>query len=347
MLMVTGDNRKIRFTVFPRMRVLPGQKSNPYIQDFVASLEQTGEATVVNPPHKNPLFSLLSMRRWGDVFVFNWYENVPDYKYGTIQTVVALLLVLGVKICGRKIIWVLHNKDPHRQGHAKQKRFLTRFIARHSDVILTHAREGIDLAKRYDRRAGEKTFFLNHPTKNRLPKSRPTEPMVYDLLIWGQISRYKGVMEYIHYLKNNPCKELKICIAGACSSQSLAEEIASELTDTVTFINRALSFEELARYIEQSAFVLIPYNPESILSSGTLMDSLSFGTKVIGPDTGSFRDYAQEKRLNVYTFRDYKDIEGIVTRYKDSPVSWEGYREFLEENSWNHFAHRVVELVKK
>ncbi|AHF12554.1 exopolysaccharide biosynthesis protein [Barnesiella viscericola DSM 18177] len=337
----------IRFTIFPRLLVLPGQKSNPYIQDFVSSLEQTGEAVVVNPPHKNPLFSLLPMKRWGDVFVFNWYENVPDYKYGPIQTVFALLLVLGAKMCGRKIVWVLHNKGPHRQEHVKQKRFLTRFIARHSDLILTHAREGIDLARRYDRRAEAKTCFLHHPTKNRLPKSRPTGPVMYDLLIWGQISRYKGVIEYVRYLRNNPCKGVRVCIVGACPSQSLAEEITRELTDTITFINRSPSFEELARYVEQSAFVLEPYKPESVLSSGTLMDSLSFGAKVIGPDTGSFKDYAQEKRLNVYTFRDYREIDEIVTRYRDCPVSWEGYRDFLEENSWPNFGRRVVELVKK
>lgn len=337
----------IRFTIFPRLLVLPGQKSNPYIRDFVSSLEQTGEAVVVNPPHKNPLFSLLPMKRWGDVFVFNWYENVPDYKYGSIQTVFAILLVLGVKICGRKIVWVLHNKGPHRQEHVKQKRFLTRFIACHSDLILTHAREGIDLAKRYDRRAEAKTCFLHHPTKNRLPESRPTGPVVYDLLIWGQISRYKGVLEYLRYLRANPCKGLRVCIVGACQSQSLAEEITRELTDTITFINRSPSFEELARYVEQSAFVLEPYNPDSVLSSGTLMDSLSFGAKVIGPDTGSFRDYAQEKRLNVYTFRDYREIEEIVARYRDCSVSWDGYRDFLEENSWPRFGRRVVELVKK
>lgn len=30
----------IRFTVFPRLRILPHQKANPYIRDFVAALEQ-------------------------------------------------------------------------------------------------------------------------------------------------------------------------------------------------------------------------------------------------------------------------------------------------------------------
>ena len=68
----------IRFTIFPRLLVLPGQKANPYIHDFAASLSRSGESEVAKPPHKNPLYSLLLPRRWGDVFVFNWFENIPD-----------------------------------------------------------------------------------------------------------------------------------------------------------------------------------------------------------------------------------------------------------------------------
>lgn len=337
----------IRFTIFPRLLLLSGQKTNPYIRDFAASLEQTGEVQVVNPPHKNPLFSLLPVKRWGDVFVFNWYENIPDYKYGLLQTMVAVPFVILLKVCGRKIVWVLHNKESHIKGRTGLKKFMTRFIARRSDLILTHAREGIGLAESYCRRAGEKVHFVHHPTKNRLPESLPQEPVVYDLLIWGKISRYKGVLEYLRYLKNNPQERWKVCLVGECSTPSLAREIEDEAPENVTFVNRALSFEELRYYMERSAFVLAPYNPESILSSGTLMDSLSFGVKVIGPDTGSFRDYTEENRLKVYTFREYDDIGRIVARYRDCPVSLEGYRDFLEENSWPVFGKRVVELVKK
>lgn len=101
----------IRFTVFPRLRILPHQKANPYIRDFVAALEQENVSQVVNPPHKNPLFSLLPPKRWGDVFIFNWFESIPDSKYGPLQSVVAVCFVILLKLCGRKIVWVLHNKS--------------------------------------------------------------------------------------------------------------------------------------------------------------------------------------------------------------------------------------------
>ena len=335
----------IRFTVFPRLRILPHQKANPYIRDFVAALEQENVSKVVNPPHKNPLFSLLPPKRWGDVFIFNWFESIPDFKYGPLQSVVAVCFVILLKLCGRKIVWVLHNKKPHAGGHARLKKFLTRFIAQKSDLILTHATEGVKMIEAHYPYAAGKIHFLHHPTKNRLPESLPAEIPEYDILIWGNISPYKGVLEYLSYLKNNP-QDLKVCIIGKCSPNSLANEIRQIAPPNVTFICESPSFEELAHYIRKSAFVLAPYCPDSVLSSGILMDSLSFGSKIIGPEVGSFKDYAREKRLNVYTFHDYEDIEKTVACYKTTPISFEDYRSFLDENNWKHFGNRIIKLVK-
>lgn len=335
----------IRFTIFPRLHILPGQKANPYIHDFVTSLEREGVSKVVNPPHKNPLLSLLPPKNWGDVFIFNWFESIPDFKYGPLQSVIAICFVLLLKFNRRKIIWILHNKKPHAGGHTRLKRFLTRFMAKKSDLILTHATEGVEMIRTHYPYATDKIHFLHHPTKNRLPESSNEMNPEYDLLIWGSISRYKGVLEYLTYLKENP-QDLKICIIGKCSPASLADEIRCIAPKNVTFICESPSFEELARYIRHSAFVLAPYCPESVLSSGILMDSLSFGARVIGPDVGSFKDYACEKRLKVYTFHHYDEIGQIVAIHKTDPVSQESYRKFLEENDWKHFGDRIIELTK-
>lgn len=104
------------------------------------------------------------------------------------------------------------------------EKFLTRFIAQKSDLILTHATEGVKMIEAHYPYAAGKIHFLHHPTKNRLPESLPAEMPKYDILIWGNISPYKGVLEYLSYLKNNP-QDLKVCIIGKCSPNSLANEI--------------------------------------------------------------------------------------------------------------------------
>lgn len=336
----------MKFTIYPNLRIAPHQKANPYIHDFMDALNSHKDGKVINPPHKNPLLSLLPPKRWGDVFIFNWFENIPDYKYGMLQSVIAIVFLHIIRLCGKKVVWVLHNKKSHAGGYSRMKRFLTGLIARRSTLIITHATEGVEMIKKDYPFAAHKVHFLHHPTKNRLPEPLlPANQMEYDLLIWGHIARYKGIFEFVEYLKQHPDINLKVCIIGVCSPESLYDELIKAAPANVTVIHKSPSFEELGGYIAKSHFTLSPYSPESILSSGILMDSLSFGAKVIGPDVGSFKDYAKEPKLKAYTFKTFEDIAPIVKSRKDQPVSLKSYREFLEENNWEHFADSLMQLL--
>ena len=328
------------FTVFPNLK----EKSNPYIQDFIDALNRQEGFQVVNPAHKNPLLSILPPKHWGDVFIFNWFESIPDFKYGLLQSVIAIFFLVLIKLNGRKIVWMLHNKQPHAQRYGWLKRFLAKLIAKQADLIITHAQDGITIIRKNHPYASHKVHFLHHPTKNRI-KEGAFQEKKYDLLIWGAITPYKGVTDFVNYLLKVPQTKFKVCIVGKCSSSSLYQDLMRNITENITFIHEKASFEKLGEYICQSYFVLMPYFSKTILSSGVLMDSLSFGAKVIGPDTGSFKDYTHEASLHVYTFKDFSDIVRIVNQYKESPVSIESYKRFLQENNWESFAKSFAHLL--
>ena len=80
-------------TLFPNLKV----KGNPYIQDFIDALNQQEGIVVVNPAHKNPLLSILPKKHWGDIFIFNWFESIPDFKYGLLQSLIAVFFVIFIK----------------------------------------------------------------------------------------------------------------------------------------------------------------------------------------------------------------------------------------------------------
>lgn len=332
--------------IYPNLKQGTDHTSNPYIKDFIAALNASGKAQVVNAPHKNPLISLLARKNWGKVYIFNWFESIPDYKYGPLQAIIACLLILWLKLSGRKVVWVLHNRRPHTVGYEGLKRFLARFISRRADLILTHSLEGVDLVKeRYPYAAG-KVLFLHHPTRNRLSLVSADTEKKYDLLIWGTVTPYKGVREFLDFVQRRSL-QLRICVVGKCPSDALRHQLERYASPYVTQIFKGVSFEELAVYMAQSHFVLAPYAPQSILSSGMLMDSLSFGAKVIGPSVGFFNDYSHEKLLKVYTFRELEEIPGLVSRFKEESVVWEDYRKFLDDNGWNFFASRLMERLQQ
>lgn len=335
-----------RFTLYPCSKLKDDKATNPYIRDFVAAINAYPDAKVINAPHKNPLLSILPMNKWGDVIIFNWYESIPDLKYGLLQASAAIVYLCLLKVARKKIVWILHNRVPHASKYLGLKKFLMSYIARFSDLIITHATEGLELVRNDYPSAESKAYYLDHPTKNRLDLCKRIEKQ-YDLLIWGHISRYKGVLEFVECVRNNHWDDLRICIVGKCASSDLYEEIQEKATNNVTLINDSPSFEALANYMDASHFVLAPYIPESVLSSGMLMDSLSYGVKVIGPNVGSFKDYASNRQLNVYIFNNLTDIYPLVLKYRKDIVQTKEYADFLDTHQWKDFIKELMKLLPR
>lgn len=309
----------MKVTIYPHSTSKGDIRVNPYISDFIQTLEQNG-MIIANPPHKNPLFSLIPQKTDSDAYIFHWLENVPDYKYGVLQTLAAIWLLFKIKLHNKKVIWFLHNKQPHIMKHRWSKKLLIRLLLRKADLIVTHATEGI--------------------IEEYMP-----QPAETDLLIWGNISRYKGVPEFVRFATRHSLK-LKTKIIGKCSSTELLEELRTEGNDRISIEDRSIPFDELKQEIRKSRFVLIPYAAESILSSGILMDSLSFGAQVIGPDVGSFKDYAADPLLNVYTFHTFEDIPNLVNK-ANKAVNIADYNRFLDTHSWNEFGKEFQNLLLK
>ena len=93
-------------------------------------------------------------------------------------------------------------------------------------------------------------------------------------------------------------------------------------------------------------FVFFPYNSPSLLSSGTLMDSLRMGTKILGPNVGSFKDLSYLS--NVVVYDDFLEIPSIISQCNHTENDSEKDLEvFFEDNSWKKFAKNFFEAYCK
>jgi len=317
---------------------------NPYINDFVLALSKSNSVKSINGPTKNPLLNILPPRCWGDITIFNWFENIPLYKYGILQTIAAIFYTLALKVTGRKIVYILHNKKPHSHHFAYLSQWMMNFIIKLSNLIITHSNEGLDLIREKYPSAIKKAHFLHHPTKNRLQANEKEKR--YNIILWGSIHRYKGIIEFLEYINSEKSFNPSVCIAGHCSDKEVEEEIKHLVNDRITFIPDSLPFEKVGELIKDSEFVLVPYNPETILSSAVLMDSLSFGAKVIGPDVGSFKDYASNSSLKVYTYKTFSDLPNIYKNHKHDEINTGNYTDFLNSNNWDIFVEKLFQLVE-
>ena len=165
-----------------------------------------------------------------------------------------------------------------------------------------------------------------------------------DLLIWGSVQRRKNITQFLKFL-NNSQSALKIKIIGKCHSEQLEKEIKDEMGKNHVYENRFIDFDELEKEIAESRFVFVPYAADSVLSSATLIDSLSLGGKVIGPNSGSFKEYMSDHRIKVYTYNDFSEVEKIVNANNEN-ISVKDYADYLAEYSWDNYIKHLKVILE-
>lgn len=316
-----------------------------YLSEYLRRLSDEG--IELNKPTKIPQLQILMDKPCFDIYIINWIENTPDYKMGFLQSMAAFFSILKIKRHGKKVVWYLHNKQPHKKSHLKLKRRIMSFMARQSDLIITYAQDGVEKVKNDYPDQAHKVKELHFPTTNRMTLSSAERENVakeQDLLIWGVVQKRKNIPQFLKYLRDSQSR-LKVKIIGRCKSKELEEEIDTYLGTNVVYENRFINFDELEKEIAASRYVFVPYEADSVLSSATLMDSLSLGGKVIGPDSGSFKEYRSDNRIKVYTYIDFSEVENIINNHNDN-ISADDYTNYLSEYSWDNHIKQLKTIFE-
>jgi len=314
---------------------------NPYINLLAEGLSKKFEIVNFKSPSDRGLLDILNYIKRTDIVFFNWIEDLPDKHLGILQTFFFFLLFPYLKLSGKKVIWTLHNKRSHTNKKIFLKRIIFNILLAKSDLILTHAKEGL-------KNIPSKTpaVFFPHPVKkDKIIKCYPKRD--YDILIWGTISKYKGIDGFIRFIaKSNQIRKYKILIAGKITDAKLENflcNMAKKYPD-LNIINNFIEDEDLHEMIKSTKSVIFTYHSNSVLSSGALMDTIPYETKIIGPCTGAFRDMKDEGVLECFT--DYKDLLLKIDKVINSPKNTNSLNEldnFLKNNTWSVFSNKLGE----
>jgi hypothetical protein len=205
-----------------------------------------------------------------------------------------------------------------------------------SDLIITHAKDGVDFGKSFFPKKNIRIEFFPHPTIKQ--SITPVENKTIDILIWGAIAEYKGIDKFLEYLyKNNLENKYKILIAGKISTTAYRSKLMKMANKNISIEDHFLEKDKLIDYIQQSRVVLFTYSNDSVLSSGALTDTLTYRGTILGPDTGSFKDLAEEKMIRVYN--NLVEIPGILDQMlsMENSVTGKKINSYFEKTSWNNF----------
>ena len=320
---------------------------NPYIDDLVKSFSNYYEFINKDNPSNSGVFDLLKYLTKTDYIFFNWIEKLPENKGGNMQTIFLFILFPILRLFNIKTIWTMHNKLSHSKDHLFLKKAIFRKMLRKADFIVTHSSEGIIYGESMVPGSGNKIHYFPHPVKDRRKKEQ--KKFLYDILIWGTISPYKGIDKFLDFLQtNNLQSKYKVLIVGKSISESYFESIIKYTNRNIEIRNKFIEDAMLQDLIMQSKIILFTYSKSSILSSGVLMDSIGYGANIIGPDVGAFSDLAYDSILS--TFTDYDQLISVIDKQLnkyDFEKSNEKINNFLSSNTWDKYAKNVHLVIEK
>jgi beta-1,4-mannosyltransferase len=319
-----------------------GGMTNPYIRNFINSLE--GSICFVNREHpsNSGIFDLIKYLHQIDMLFLNWPEEILEKKGGIIQSFFFMLAILYLKIRKVKIFYVFHNKESHVKNRIRLKNFLRNFTAKKSDYILTHAKEGSEIIQKLAYPRHPAILFLHHPVLPAIAGLNSKEK-THDILIWGMITPYKGIDHFLEYIRHEKLDHLKILCAGKIAGKEYRDKILSFQSDQIEIRDKFLSADELEVSISRSRAVLFTYLEYSILSSGALMDTLRYAPLIIGPDFGAFKDLHDEGLI--LTYKDLPHLKILLENHLEDHPDAEKINHFISVNSWKGFGIAVIDFI--
>lgn len=235
-----------------------------------------------------------------------------------------LLCIMLFKLFGGKIVWTVHNLEPHDRKFLSLHLRIHRWMAGISDKIHIHAESTTNLirdkfkadvkkfclhahpsfpAQQTDRQ--ESINYLNSTCGWQLTPSRPIA------LIWGNISRYKNI-EHLLTLISDQNFDLQVIIAGPIKKgqQELAEKIILKCEEVPDFYCNPIFIEEkdIPYFFGATDFCL--FNFSQILTSGSIVMALSYNKDVIAPRTGSLTELSNSS--NAFLFSNEKELSTLI-----------------------------------
>lgn len=321
--------------VYPPYTGSDRNPGNLYLKLFEESFSGYENLKLVrHDKFKTPFWNLLYYWR-SDIFFFSWVEGLVYSFSGKMKFLLIALIILVARWTNRDVIWILHNKHPHK-GKTWATTKAMRFLAKYSTVVVTHSQTGITYFNSEFEKNKGKCYFIPHPVYST--EMIPPKTLKWDYIIWGEILPRKGILEFLRFA--NSCdffKTKKILVCGRCKNTDYSELLSKECNNNVTFINEFIHDDVLREYVSSSRYILFPYQTSSVLSSGSLVYSLNYGKPIIGPNVGVFAE--MDKIVTCYD--SFEEIIDLHITFDTNVLM-----NYIEQNNWNTFLSKVLDLLE-
>ena len=252
-----------------------------------------------------------------DILHVHWPEHhfIRPSALQTLLRAVCVLAILSIaRVCGTRLVWTVHNMQPHKRYHPMIEKWFWKLFPRLIDAYFSLNFSALEQIKReYPALFRKKGFVALHGhyrgfyrddiSKEDARRKLDIEVSATVIGFLGRVSVYKNTVSLIKSFLQLRDKNLILLLAGAPDSVSI-EEI-NGLAKKDSRIHLYLDFiqeGDIQLYLKAADLVVLPF--QEILNSGTAMLSLSFNCPILVPEKGSMgelRGYVGDEWVRTYT----------------------------------------------
>lgn len=252
-----------------------------------------------------------------DILHVHWPEHhfIRPGAFETLLRVASVLAILSIaRIRGTRLVWTVHNMQPHKRYHPMIERWFWKLFPRLIDAYFSLNFSALDHIKTdYPALCRKKGFVALHGhyrgfyrddiSKEDARKKLDIDVSATVIGFLGRISVYKNTVSLIKNFFKLKDENLVLLLAGAPDGESI-EEI-KELARNDSRIRLYLGLiqeDDIQLYLKAADLAVLPFL--EILNSGTAMLSLSFNCPILVPEKGSMgelKGYVGDEWVRTYS----------------------------------------------
>ncbi|ERP31471.1 glycosyltransferase GT1 family [Chitinivibrio alkaliphilus] len=262
--------------VYPHIE--KSSRHNPYLSLLYAQ-------TTLPVYSANPLFPRYLCSPQTTIMHYHWLSFAS--LTGLIKLCIKVLPLILFVHRGGKIIWTVHNSEPHEGKYRRANYLLRKYAAHRVSRLVVHTEEARKEVSHLFSIPSSHIALCPHPaypveplaqeTARHLLTSLLTSPIPRGkllILMYGYIAPYKGILPVVSCLQNH--RFVHLIIAGKVKDPAYYRTLCSiaERGGNTTIIPRFISSEEEQILFSSADYIL--FNFSKILSSGSFILAKSY-----------------------------------------------------------------------
>jgi beta-1,4-mannosyltransferase len=297
-----------------------------------------------------------------DILHLHWPEKAlnADFLAGRVLGAAAGLAMLdAAHLHGARVVWTVHNAQPHESRHPRLEERYWAAVARRVDAVIHPSEVGRQMAEaRYPelaRRPGA-VILMGHyrgayPDTMSREDARaalgiPERARVIAFL--GLVRPYKNVPQLVRAARDLPAAagEVFLLVAGEPHTAAIANEVraAAGGDPRVRLALEHVPQEDVQRYLRAADLVALPFR--DITNSGSALLALSFDRPVLVPARGAMGELRAIAGADWVCTYDGELTPDLLARGLDWAVRRPPGSPGLAALEWPEIARRTVDVYQ-